>query len=159
MKNETDVFSEHMADSIATGGIFDMEDFNLNAEFNLINDFDLPTNFWSWMFLDVNLNVLSIYWSIWNYWSTCDVAFTPFKPRSTMINNTRMDKRAFYLMQHLSHDIYAFWMRFALRLSFSIFMTFDLKVFPQHAISNLKFKTRIISNKCIHYKTLSFFSC
>ena len=71
--------------------------------------------------------------------------------------STRMDKRAFYLMQHLSHDIYAFWMRFALRLSFSIFMTFDLKVFPQHAISNLKFKTRIISNKCIHYKTLSLF--
>ena len=65
MKNESDVFSEHMADSIATGGIFDMEDFNLNAEFNLINDFDLPTNFWSWMFLDVNFNVLSIYWSIW----------------------------------------------------------------------------------------------
>ena len=45
VKNETDVFSEHMADSIATGGIFDMDDFNLNAEFNLINDFDLPTNF------------------------------------------------------------------------------------------------------------------
>ena len=45
VKHETDVFSEHMADSIATGGIFDMEDFNLNAEFNLINDFDLPTNF------------------------------------------------------------------------------------------------------------------
>ena len=45
VKNESDVFSEHMADSIATGGIFDMEDFNLNAEFNLINDFDLPTNF------------------------------------------------------------------------------------------------------------------
>ena len=31
------------------------------------------------------------------------------------------------------------------------------KFFPQHAISNLKFKTRIISNKCIHYKTLSLF--
>jgi len=45
VKHETDVFSEHMADSIATGGIFDMDDFNLNAEFNLINDFDLPTNF------------------------------------------------------------------------------------------------------------------
>jgi len=45
VKHETDVFSEHMADSIATGGIFDMDDFNLNTEFNLINDFDLPTNF------------------------------------------------------------------------------------------------------------------
>jgi len=45
VKHETDVFSEHMADSIAAGGIFDMEDFNLNTEFNLINDFDLPTNF------------------------------------------------------------------------------------------------------------------
>ena len=31
------------------------------------------------------------------------------------------------------------------------------KFSPQHAISNLKFKTRIISNKCIHYKTLSLF--
>lgn len=40
VKQEADVFSETMADSIAAGGMFDLDEFNLNTEFNLINDFD-----------------------------------------------------------------------------------------------------------------------